>query len=100
VAIVEFVASALGRAKTVEVSEQRELVDICDDVLAPVPFSCRSASCATCEIEILEGQELLDEPEPLERELLDIIQAPPNHRLACQVKVKPGNGTIRVRAAG
>src|SRR5262249_17940488 len=66
---IEFVASAVGAKKTVDVPEGGALVDVCDEYLAPVPFSCRSASCATCHIEVLEGAELLEPPEAEERVL-------------------------------
>jgi ferredoxin len=94
---IEFLASHWGRALAVEADGDADLVDVCDQALAPIPFSCRSASCATCQIEVVEGLELLDPPEPQERELLDVLQAPDNHRLACQARIKSGSGRIRVR---
>jgi ferredoxin len=97
---IVFLEGVLGRQKSVECPDGGELLDICDDALAPVPFSCRSASCATCQIEILEGAELLDPPEPVERELLDLLGGPPNSRLACQARVKAGAGCIRLKPAG
>ena len=97
---IEFVGSALGAKKTVDVPEGGALVDVCDEYLAPVPFSCRSASCATCHIEVLEGAELLEPPEAEERVLLEILTGLPNARLACQAQVKPGPGLLRVRPIG
>jgi ferredoxin len=88
-------------ALTVVVPEGGALVDTCDDHSAPVPFSCKSASCGTCRVEVLEGEsELLPAAED-EREVLDIFatpSAPAHHRLACQAKMKPGLATLRVRA--
>ena len=90
-----------GPALTVLVPEGGALVDTCDDHTAPVPFSCKSASCGTCRIAILEGaSELLPAAED-ELEVLDIFatpSAPAQHRLACQAKMKPGLATLRVRA--
>ena len=97
---IEFLGNEFGAGKVTESPGGAELVDVCDAVLAPIPFSCRSASCATCQIEVVEGMELLETPEDMERELLDVICAPPNHRLACQVRIKAGEGLIRVKAAG
>ena len=74
------------------------LLEICDDALAPIPFSCRSASCATCHVEVLEGSELLEPAEEAEQDLLDIIGGPPGSRLACQVIVKAGAGLVRLRS--
>ena len=52
-----------GKPVIVVVPEGGALVDTCDDNNAPVPFSCKSASCGTCRIEILEGaDELLPPP--------------------------------------
>jgi len=64
---VTFESSDGALTKTVAAPDGGSLADLCDDHEAPIPFSCRSASCATCHIEILEG-------------------------------LKPGPGTVRVRA--
>jgi ferredoxin len=96
---IEFEGSGMAGEKTAEVPEGGELLDICDSVLAPVAFSCRSASCGTCHIEILQGEDLLDPPGEEEQDLLDLLDGPANGRLACQAKVKPGPGLIRIRPA-
>lgn len=95
---IEFLGNSIGPAKVADVELGGELVDICDYHFAPIPFSCRSASCGTCHIEILEGAELLAPPEEQEEELLDILGGEETTRLACQAKVKPGPGLIRIRA--
>lgn len=97
---IEFEGSGLAGAKVAEVPDGGELLDICDDVLAPVAFSCRSASCGTCHIEVLEGAELLEKMGEEEEDLLDLLDGPQNGRLACQAKVKPGPGLIRIRTVG
>lgn len=95
---IEFLANAVGRRKQVEAPEGGELLDICDHSIAPIPFSCRSATCGTCHVEVLEGAELLEPAREDERELLTILGNQPNHRLACQVRVRPGPGQVRLRA--
>ena len=95
---VEFLASAVGRLKRVEVEEGGELVDICDEHLAPIPFSCRSASCGTCHVQVLEGAELLDPPRSDEAELLNLLGGDGHHRLACQARVRSGPGVLRLRS--
>lgn len=95
---IEFLASAAGNAKEADAPKGGPLLDICDDSLAPIPFSCRSASCATCHIEVLAGGDLLDPPEEAEQDLLDVVGGPAGCRLACQVIVKPGDGLIRIRS--
>ncbi len=94
---IEFAASALGAEKVVEAPDGGSLVDIADERRAPIPFSCRSATCGTCHIVVLAGTEHLDPPDPIEAELLRIMRGPPDSRLACQAVVRPGPGRIRVR---
>jgi ferredoxin len=95
---IEFLGNSIGPAKVVDVESGGELVDICDHYFAPIPFSCRSASCGTCHIEILDGAGLLAPPDETEEELLDILGGDGSTRLACQARVKPGPGLIRIRA--
>jgi 2Fe-2S ferredoxin len=79
--------------------EGARLVDLCDEGGAPVPFSCRSASCGTCRIDVLEGADLLDAPRDEELDILDIFgDDPGRRRLACQARVSAGAGRVRVRA--
>lgn len=80
----------------VEVPEGGALADVCDAKNAPVPFSCRSASCGTCCIEVKEGADLLLPAEDEELDILDMLAAPKTNRLACQAKMKAGPGVLRV----
>jgi 2Fe-2S ferredoxin len=96
---VTFESSDGAIKKTVAAPDGGSLADLCDDHEAPIPFSCRSASCATCHIEVLEGSEAFLPPEDEELDVLEAIEAgPPKYRLACCAKLKPGPGTVRVRA--
>lgn len=95
---IEFLASVAGSAKEADAPNGGPLLEICDGALAPIPFSCRSASCATCHVEVLAGTELLEPPDEPEQDLLDIMGGPDGSRLACQVIVKPGPGLIRIRS--
>jgi ferredoxin len=96
---IEFEGAGIAGDKTAEVPQGGGLLEICDEILAPVAFSCRSASCGTCHILILEGADLLEDPNEDEADLLDILDGPENSRLACQARVKPGPGLIRIRPA-
>lgn len=96
---IEFEGAGIAGDKTAEAPEGGDLLEICDQVLAPVAFSCRSASCGTCHILVLQGADLLEKPNDDEADLLDILDGPENSRLACQARVKPGPGLIRVRPA-
>ena len=73
------------------------LVDVCDEHRTNIPFSCKAANCGTCRVEVLEGASELLPPKDDELDVLDIFAAPPNVRLACQAKMKPGLARLRVR---
>jgi ferredoxin len=97
---VFFEGNLFGPDRRVEVVEDARLVDICDKVQAPVPFSCRAATCGTCRIEVVEGMDLLEPREGAEAELHAILGDPPSFRLACQAKIKRAEGVVRLRIAG
>lgn len=89
-----------GEPLVVEAAPGVRLVDLCDDNAAPIPFSCRSASCGTCRVDVLEGAELLEPPRDEELDVLDIFgDDPSRRRLACQARVRAGDGLLRVRPA-
>jgi ferredoxin len=94
---VAFDGNELGPPVTASIESGGPLIDICDDARAPVSFSCRSASCGTCRVDVLEGADLFLPPGRDEREVLDLFDARPTHRLACQAVVRPGPGLIRLR---
>lgn len=53
----------------------------------PHPSACHGrARCSTCRVQVLAGAEDLHEPYGAERRLLARIGAPPNVRLACQLR--------------
>ena len=96
---ITFEASDGASKKTVESPKGGAVADIIDDSNAPVPFSCRSASCATCHIEVLEGGEFLAPPEEDELDVLEALSSkPPQFRLACCAQLKAVAGVVRVRA--
>jgi len=90
---IEFLGNGFGATKTIEAPEGGALVDICDEHFAPVPFSCRSASCGTCHSEVLTGLERLGGQEEL-----DLLGGGPASRLVCQAEVRPGPGLIRLKS--
>jgi ferredoxin len=92
--------SLSGPTVEVAVPNGGRLIDVCDEEHAPVPLSCRSASCGACRIVVIEGAALLDKPLAEE---LDVLHAfgddPRTHRLACQARLAPGPGRVLVRRA-
>ncbi len=98
--VVEFEAED-GQTTTVDRPDTLRIIDMCDDLGAPVPFSCRSASCGTCRIDVLEGAALLEPPRDDELDVLELFgDDPARTRLACQARVLAGAGRIRVRVVG
>ena len=97
---VEFVDTDADEVLSVEAPDGGALVDLCDEALAPVAFSCRSATCATCQIEIEVGAALLEGPTDEEAELLEVLGGASNVRLACQARVRRGDGLVRLKPMG
>lgn len=98
--VVELAESPAGPAKVAVIGERTRLLDLCDDLRAPVRFGCRAARCTTCRVEVLEGASLLSPPAAEEAELLDATSAPPGVRLACQAVIEEGAGRVRLRWIG
>ena len=71
-----------------EIPDGEKMDVICEK--SGIPFSCNSGVCATCQVEILEGAENLDE---LNREEQD-LGMDRNHRLSCQCSIK--SGTVKI----
>jgi ferredoxin len=93
---VEFGASPFGPATAAEAAPGERLMDVCDEAAAPVPFSCRNATCGTCLVRISHGIERLDPVGSDERSVLDALDAHADARLACRARVVASDGTIAV----
>lgn len=94
---IEFSGNELGPPVSASAPEGGRLLDVCDEARAPVAFSCRSASCGTCRVEVVTGAALLEPPQKEELDVLELFAASPSQRLACQVKIRPGPGLIQLR---
>jgi adenylate cyclase len=71
------------------------LLEISRDNRIPHPSTCGGRGrCASCRVVVLQGLEALAPPAELERRMLERIGAPPQVRLACQVRP---NADINVR---
>lgn len=81
-----------------EVEPGTDLVDVVDEHPdADVPFSCRSATCGTCRVEVVEGAAALAPPEEEELEVLALFGDPPEVRLCCQLRVESGTEKVVLR---
>src|SRR5215831_17781522 len=94
------IESKLRATLEVDAPDGGALADLCDEHEAAVPFSCRSANCGTCRIDVLEGIDLLAPPADDELDVLDLFGDDPlKRRLTCQARMQPGDGVLRIRPA-
>jgi 2Fe-2S ferredoxin len=73
-------------------------MDVCDELEAPVPFSCRDASCGTCLVQVRFGAELLAPPDDVERRTLLRMGAAADQRLACRARLFGAAGLLTIRS--
>lgn len=92
------ILSGGGHTVRAEAPEGGALVDLCDASTAPIPLSCRGATCGTCRVTVVAGAKLLAPPNADEAALLASLGANAAERLACQARVLPGRGRVELRA--
>lgn len=81
-----------------EVDAPVSLIDVTDDHPdSDVPFSCRSASCGTCRVEVLAGAEALLPADEDEQEVLALFEDGPNVRLCCQLELAKDTEKLHLR---
>ena len=71
----------------VEAPPGTPLQAIADAAGADITFGCRSGSCGTCRIRVCAGLDHCSAMAPEERDFLQGLDAPGDHRLACQVRI-------------
>lgn len=81
----------------VDVEEGITFVELAEEVDCDITFGCRSGTCGTCRIRVVEGQENLSPMEGDERTFLKGFGAGPDERLACQCKIQ---GDCRIQYIG
>ena len=82
----------------VEVDAPASLIDVTDEYPdADVPFSCRSASCGTCRVEVLAGGDALLPADEDELEVLRIFDDGPGIRLCCQLELVKETDSLHLR---
>lgn len=72
----------------VEAPAGTSLQRIADAAGADITFGCRTGSCGTCRVHVVEGLSHCSEMGPEERDFLGGLDAPADQRLACQVIVQ------------
>ena len=91
--------SSLGPGVILAGEGGARLLDLCDEARAPIPFSCRSATCGTCRVRVLSGAELLTPADATERETLALFGDGDDVRLACVVRLTDAAGGVRLALA-
>ena len=81
----------------VQAPQGTPLQEIADHGGADLTFGCRTGSCGTCRVRIVRGLDHCSPVESEERDFLAALDAPLDHRLACQVRV---NGDLEVEYLG
>lgn len=71
----------------VEAPEGTSLRRIAEAAGADLTFGCGTGSCGTCRVRVVEGLSGCSDPGPEERDFLRGLDAPPDQRLACQVRI-------------
>lgn len=69
----------------VEVPEGTRLIDVVDASGADITFGCRTGTCGTCRVRIVEGMDKLSSHTSEERDFLSALDAAPDERLGCQL---------------
>lgn len=83
---------------SVEAPDGARVVDLSDaHFMAAVPYACRHANCGSCRVRVESGQHLCAPPDEPEAELLAFLKEAPDVRLACQLEILAGEGTVRLR---
>ena len=59
-----------------------------------VLFACKTASCGSCLVRVVEGAENLEAPNEQEKIGLDAFGTQPTQRLCCQAKIKSGKVAV------
>jgi ferredoxin len=91
--------AASGATRSSTVAPGTRIMDLADELEAPVTFSCRSASCGICRVHVEVGHNLLQAASDHEREVLEALGSSGAERLACQARVGSSDGVVRLRAS-
>jgi ferredoxin len=78
--------------QTVEVPDGSLLAEL--DGKCSILFACRTGSCGSCKVKVVEGKENLEPPGEAEKAGLETFSTDPDERLMCVCKIKSGKITV------
>lgn len=83
----------------VDVPDGARVLDVCEsNIMAGIAFACRHANCGVCRVLVTEGAAHCEPPDDDELELLErVFPDEPAARLACQLRVRAGDGVVSLR---
>lgn len=73
----------------VELGKGSALMDVAHEIDLPITFGCGQGVCGSCKVEVLEAEHLAP-PDESEVDFLERLNAGKSERLACQIRLVPG----------
>ena len=70
---------------TIRVPRGRTVLEAALDANLDMEHGCTVGVCGACAVEVLEGEETADAPDPIEEDSLARFQLGPGRRLACRM---------------
>ena len=80
---------------THEVEDGTTLMDFCEEVDVSLSFGCTEGTCGVCEVTVIKGRENLSRITEEEKDYLLEEDLEDGMRLACQVKIRKGDVTLK-----
>ena len=71
----------------VRAPEGASLRSVAEAAGADLVFGCGTGTCGSCRVRVARGLECCSPPSREERDFLEALHAPPDHRLACRVQI-------------
>jgi 2Fe-2S ferredoxin len=82
---------------TLEVEENTSILEAAMEHGIPLYHTCGgNASCSTCRVLVLKGEENLSPIESAEAQVLDAFDLTPPHRLGCQALILKGGVSVEI----
>lgn len=81
----------------VDVDPGMRLLDLAAEVDCDITFGCKSGTCGTCRVKIVEGGQNLSPMQSEEQDFLAGFGARSDERLGCQITI---NGDCRIQYVG